>query len=84
MKVRVLFREVRNFNLKGKIGWRMFINFITGGERGIRTPGTKNVRQFSKLLVSATHPPLLFLRGKYTIQKAPKKVCLTLLILKYF
>jgi hypothetical protein len=29
------------------------------GERGIRTPGTKLVRQFSKLLVSATHPPLL-------------------------
>ena len=27
------------------------------GERGIRTPGTgKSVRQFSKLLVSATHP----------------------------
>ena len=27
------------------------------GERGIRTPGTVNpVRQFSKLLVSATHP----------------------------
>ena len=29
------------------------------GERGIRTPGTGNpVRQFSKLVVSATHPPL--------------------------
>ncbi len=28
------------------------------GERGIRTPGTRNyVRQFSKLVVSATHPP---------------------------
>ena len=31
--------------------------FSFGGERGIRTPGTgKSVRQFSKLLVSATHP----------------------------
>ena len=31
-----------------------------GGERGIRTPGTEiPVRQFSKLLVSATHPSLL-------------------------
>jgi hypothetical protein len=31
----------------------------TGGERGIRTPGTLiQVRQFSKLVVSATHPPL--------------------------
>lgn len=30
---------------------------ISCGERGIRTPGTRNyVRQFSKLLVSATHP----------------------------
>ncbi len=30
---------------------------LLGGERGIRTPGTgKSVRQFSKLLVSATHP----------------------------
>ena len=30
------------------------------GERGIRTPGTSfPVRQFSKLLVSATHPSLL-------------------------
>ena len=28
------------------------------GERGIRTPGTRNyVRQFGKLVVSATHPP---------------------------
>ena len=33
--------------------------FFCGGERGIRTPGTSfPVRQFSKLLVSATHPPL--------------------------
>ena len=32
---------------------------MIGGERGIRTPGTGNpVRQFSKLLVSATHPSL--------------------------
>jgi len=32
---------------------------MSGGERGIRTPGTNfSVRQFSKLLVSATHPPL--------------------------
>lgn len=44
----------------GKIKNRM--TFIirpspVGGERGIRTPGTRNyVRQFSKLLVSATHP----------------------------
>ena len=31
------------------------------GERGIRTPGTLiRVRQFSKLLVSATHPSLQF------------------------
>ena len=31
---------------------------LSGGERGIRTPGTRNyVRQFSKLVVSATHPP---------------------------
>ena len=30
------------------------------GEGGIRTPGTPcGIRQFSKLLVSATHPPLL-------------------------
>ena len=30
------------------------------GEGGIRTPGTHCwIRQFSKLLVSATHPPLL-------------------------
>ena len=30
------------------------------GEGGIRTPGTLcRIRQFSKLLVSATHPPLL-------------------------
>ena len=33
--------------------------FYLGGEGGIRTPGTPcGVRQFSKLLVSATHPPL--------------------------
>ena len=33
---------------------------ISRGEGGIRTPGTGYpVRQFSKLLVSATHPPLL-------------------------
>ena len=32
---------------------------LSGGEGGIRTPGTPcGVRQFSKLLVSATHPPL--------------------------
>ena len=36
------------------------ILIITCGEGGIRTPGTSYpVRQFSKLLVSATHPPLL-------------------------
>ena len=30
----------------------------TGGEGGIRTRGTElPVRQFSKLLISATHPP---------------------------
>ena len=35
------------------------LNFSVCGERGIRTPGTSYpVRQFSKLLVSATHPPL--------------------------
>ena len=35
-------------------------NKISRGEGGIRTPGTGYpVRQFSKLLVSATHPPLL-------------------------
>ena len=34
---------------------RLFV----GGEGGIRTPGTPcGIRQFSKLLVSATHPPL--------------------------
>ena len=33
---------------------------IPGGKRGIRTPGTRNcARQFSKLLVSATHPSFL-------------------------
>ena len=33
----------------------LYLSFC--GERGIRTPGTgKSVRQFSKLLVSATHP----------------------------
>ena len=33
------------------------------GEGGIRTPGTSYpVRQFSKLLVSATHPPLRIIR----------------------
>ncbi len=33
----------------------------SGGEGGIRTPGKGYpLRQFSKLLVSATHPPLLF------------------------
>ena len=32
---------------------------LVGGEGGIRTPGTPcGIRQFSKLLVSATHPPL--------------------------
>ena len=36
-----------------------------GGERGIRTPGTGYpVRQFSKLVVSATHPPLRERLGK--------------------
>ncbi len=35
------------------------------GERGIRTPGTDySVRQFSKLVVSATHPPLLIAEAK--------------------
>ncbi len=34
---------------------------IKSGERGIRTPGTGlPVRQFSKLVVSATHPPLQY------------------------
>ena len=38
----------------------IFIVFFLRGEGGIRTPGTPcGVRQFSKLLVSATHPPLL-------------------------
>ena len=33
--------------------------FQVGGEGGIRTPGKSYpLRQFSKLLVSATHPPL--------------------------
>ena len=36
------------------------IVFFLRGEGGIRTPGTPcGIRQFSKLLVSATHPPLL-------------------------
>ena len=36
------------------------IVFFLRGEGGIRTPGTHCwIRQFSKLLVSATHPPLL-------------------------
>ncbi len=35
-------------------------SFLFCGEGGIRTPGTHCwIRQFSKLLVSATHPPLL-------------------------
>ena len=35
------------------------IVFFLRGEGGIRTPGTPcGIRQFSKLLVSATHPPL--------------------------
>ena len=35
-------------------------SFLFRGEGGIRTPGTLcRIRQFSKLLVSATHPPLL-------------------------
>ena len=35
-------------------------SFFFRGEGGIRTPGTLcRIRQFSKLLVSATHPPLL-------------------------
>ena len=34
------------------------LQVFLGGEGGIRTPGTVNpVRQFSKLVVSATHPP---------------------------
>ena len=38
----------------------IFIVFFLRGEGGIRTPGTHCwIRQFSKLLVSATHPPLL-------------------------
>ena len=38
------------------------------GERGIRTPGTGNpVRQFSKLVVSATHPPLRAKFGAFPI-----------------
>ena len=43
--------------------FRAFYNFafLLGGERGIRTPGTSYpVRQFSKLVVSATHPPLQY------------------------
>ena len=37
----------------------MSIDILTCGEGGIRTPGTPyEVRQFSKLLVSATHPPI--------------------------
>ena len=36
-----------------------YIVFFSCGEGGIRTPGTPcGIRQFSKLLVSATHPPL--------------------------
>ena len=44
------------------------------GERGIRTPGTGNpVRQFSKLVVSATHPPL---RAKsWASLKSEKRGC---------
>ena len=37
------------------------IHYQLGGEDGIRTRGTGYpVRQFSKLVVSATHPPLRF------------------------
>ena len=47
------------------------------GERGIRTPGTDySVRQFSKLLVSATHPSLR--KGA----ESRTKVVLSLLISK--
>lgn len=39
---------------------------IACGEGGIRTRGTRlNVRQFSKLLVSATHPPHLGVLKSY-------------------
>ncbi len=38
-----------------KLNWR---RIIKSGEGGIRTRGTRlRVRQFSKLMVSATHPP---------------------------
>gem|GEM_PF-6643648 len=38
---------------------RLLFAYALGGERGIRTPGNDfSLRQFSKLLVSATHPSL--------------------------
>lgn len=50
---------------KSKNGTTIVCNAVFCGERGIRTPGTRNyVRQFSKLLVSATHPSLLERRWK--------------------
>ncbi len=46
------------------------------GERGIRTPGTDcSVRQFSKLVVSATHPPLQVWRTKYIFSNCDANIC---------
>lgn len=51
------------------------LRYTPSGEGGIRTPGTGfPVRQFSKLLVSATHPPhhilkIVFLKRDAKVKK---------------